>query len=264
MSQLARVEGGSERATPARADLPVLAPTALPGLESPYWAFYDEVASRQLADWAPSVPGRVLDLSGGPARLVRQLVAAGHEVVHVLDGDGAAAPGEHVLQVRADTRSLDWLRDGSVDAVLAESSVLSRSLATEVTVRELWRVLKPGGRLLLVVESLGLGLARLAEQGRWAELADLPSADVVLVPGTQAQSYTRCFWPEELQELLTAAGLVVEWVRPRTVLSPAAVERALLTAGRNALERLTTSELELERTAGETPALHLVASARRP
>ena len=94
-------------------------------------------------------------------------------------------------------------------------------------------------RLLLVVESLGLGLARLAEQGRWAELADVPSADVLLVPGSQAQSHTRCFRPEELPDLLTAAGLVVEWVRPRTVLSPAAVERALSTAGRNTLARLT-------------------------
>lgn len=241
-----------------------LAPTALPGVDSPYWAFYDEVAARQLAAWAPPLPGRVLDLSGGPARLVDQLVAAGHEVVHVLDGPGSAAPGERVLQVRADTRSLDWLQDECVDAVLAESSVLSRSLATEMTALELRRVLRPGGRLLLVVESLGLGLARLAEQGRWAELADLPSADVVLVPGTDPYRYTRCFWPEELEELLTGAGLAVEWVRPRTVLSPAAVEKALAAAGRGTLERLTTSELELERHAGETPALHLVASARRP
>ncbi len=91
-------------------------------------------------------------------------------------------------------------------------------------------MLRPGGRLLLVVESLMLGLARLAEQGRWAELADAPSADVVLVPADDG-TIRRCFWPEELRSLLADAGLEVEWVRPRSVLNPATVERALLQGG---------------------------------
>ena len=111
-----------------------------------------------------------------------------------------------MLHVAADTRSLEWLADESVDLVLAESRALSLCLATEVTAEHLRRVLRPGGRLMLVVESLLLGLARLAEQGRWAELADAPSADVVLVPQDDG-TITRCFWPEELQALLTEAGL---------------------------------------------------------
>jgi hypothetical protein len=53
-------------------------------------------------------------------------------------------------------------------------------------------VLRPGGRLLLAVDSLAVGLARLAEQGRWAQLADVPSADGVLVPDDDG-SLTRCF-----------------------------------------------------------------------
>ncbi|MCA1722362.1 MAG: class I SAM-dependent methyltransferase [Actinobacteria bacterium] len=108
--------------------------------------------------------------------------------------------------VRADARALGWLVDGSVDAVLAEARALSMCLAAEVTVDELLRVLKPGGRLLLVVESLLLGLARLADQGRWAELADVPSADVVLVPDPSG-AITRCFWPEELAGLLADVAM---------------------------------------------------------
>ena len=53
----------------------------VPPESSPYWAFYEEVAARQLAEWAPHEPHRVLDLSGGRARFAEQLVAAGHTVV---------------------------------------------------------------------------------------------------------------------------------------------------------------------------------------
>ena len=238
-------------------------PSPEPAPDSPYWLFYEEVAAAQLAAWAPSVPSRVLDLSGGRARFASSLAAAGHQVVHVNGAAGTAGPGS-VLPVVADARSLGWLRDESVDAVLAESRALSMCLAAEVTVEDLLRVLRPGGRLLLVVESLLLGLARLADQGRWAELADVPSADVVLVP-TPEGSISRCFWPEELADLLGAAGFEVEWVRPRSVLSPATVERALGEGREEALRALVRSELALaQEREGESTGLHLVASARRP
>jgi SAM-dependent methyltransferase len=169
-----------------------------------------------------------------------------------------------VLSVVADSRTLGWLADDCVDLVLAESQALSMCLAAEVTVEHLRRILRPGGRLLLAVDSLVLGLARLADQGRWAELADVPSADVVLVPADDG-SIRRCFWPEELESLLRDAGLEVDWVRPRSVLTPATVERALEQGGRAALRALVTTEVALsQERQGETTGLHLVASARRP
>lgn len=239
--------------------------TPVPPPDSPYWLFYDEVAAAQVAEWLPAEPSRVLDLSGG-RRFASQVAAAGHSVVHVLadGGSAVAAPEGRLLPVVADTRSLDWLQPESVDLVLAESRALSMCLATEVTVEQLVRVLRPGGRLLLVVESLLLGLARLAEQGRWAELADAPSADVVLVPGEDG-TLSRCFWPEELTSLLEDSGLEVEWVRPRTVLTPATVERALSLGGTAALRTLVRTEVALaaERE-GESTGLHLAASARKP
>ena len=125
-------------------------------------------------------------------------------------------------------------------------------------------MLRPGGRLLLVVESLALGLARLADQGRWAELADVPSADVVLVSDADG-SVTRCFWPEALHSLLSDAGFEVQWVRPRSVLNAATVERALQQGGPAALRTLVQTELALAvDRQGESTGLHLVASARLP
>jgi SAM-dependent methyltransferase len=231
----------------------------VPSPSSPYWLFYDEVASAQLAAWVPEERGCVLDLSlDGPARaeLLRDL---GHDVVRV-----GVGPVEGVHTVQADTRVLDWVADDSFDAVVAESRALSLCLATEITARELVRVLRPGGRMLLCVDSLTTGLARLADQGRWAELADVPSADVVLVPEEDG-SLSRCFWPEELQALLEDAGFDVEWVRPRSVLTPAAVERALATGGDEAMRALVRTELRLAvDREGETPGIHLISSARKP
>jgi SAM-dependent methyltransferase len=230
-----------------------------------YWRFYERVAAAQVAAWLPAAPQRVLDLSDEHDRFAHQLLSSGHDVVRLLHAPDPAAPGPgRALGVLADRRRLPWLRDASVDAVLAESRALSTCLAAEVTVAELFRVLRPGGRLLLTVDSLTTGLALLAEQGRWAELADVPSADVVLVPDA-AGRITRCFWPEELAGLLTDAGLEVEWMRPRSVLAAAVVERAVREGGEAALRLLVETECRLaEEREGEASGLHLVASARRP
>ena len=226
-----------------------------------YWTFYDALAAAQLAAWLPARRARILDLSG-TGKFLEQLVTAGHDVLHVVDPDDPAAPPS-ATGVRADPRALRWLADGSLDAILAEGCSLSACIATEETVREMARVLRPGGRLLLCVDSLVLGLARLADQGRWAELTDVPAADVVLVP-TGTGGVTRCFSAEELESLIVAAGLEVDWVRPRSVLSEAAVERALA-ADPAVLPALVRTEMALAaERAGEGIGIHLVASARRP
>ena len=154
----------------------------VPPADSAYWDFCQAVASAQLAAWAAQGHGRVLDLSGD-GRWAEQLSAAGLQVLRV-----GSEQVEGGLSLQADCNTLSWLTDASVDAVLAEGRALSLCLATEQTVRELHRVLRPGGRLLLVVDSLLSGLAGLADQGKWAELADVPSADRLLVPTTTAAS----------------------------------------------------------------------------
>lgn len=238
----------------------------------PYDLFYAEVAARQLADWLPAAHTTVLDLSGGCGSFARLMVDAGHEVIRTvasgLPDDGtrltlAPEAAGRLHQVAADTYDLRWLAPDSLELVLAESRSLSFSLLAEDTVAQIGQALRPGGRLLLCVDSLVLGLARLAEQGRWAELADVPSADVVLVPSEDG-TITRCFWPEELRALLEDAGLIVQWVRPRTVLSKEAVVRALATDPA-ALPTLVRTEVALAADReGESVGIHLLASAVRP
>lgn len=225
---------------------------------TPYERFLSAVACRQLCGWLPQQPARILDLSGDPD-ISHVLTSAGHHVVATHRGP----PHPAVQRVVAEVGVLDWLADASVDAVVAEGSGLSRALAAEVTLEHIARVLRPGGRLLLSVTSLGTGLAHLARHGRWAELADVPAADVVLVPDEDGTIF-RCYTAEELAGALREAGLDVEWVRPRTVLGCDVVDAALR-AEPERLDTLVRAELGLaaERS-GETVGRRLVASARRP
>jgi hypothetical protein len=228
--------------------------------------FLAAVAVRQLADWLPVEPATILDVSPHSPGLVGHMLDAGHTVIHVEAGpvpvDIQPDRAGRLLTVAADGRTIDWLGDSAVDAVVAEGGILSDDLAAELTLEELCRVLRPHGRILLCVDSLVAGLSRLADQGRWAELADVPAADVVLVPGPDGQ-VTRCYWPEELHGMLAAAGFEVEWIRPRTVLAEETVSRALA-VDPGQLGSLVATELALSaRRQGESIGSRLVASARR-
>jgi len=240
----------------------------------PYETFAAMVALRHLAQWLPLLPVCVLDLSlplpdartGFDARIADVVMAAGHRVTSVTRDPytpPAARPSHPV--VVGDPRSLTWIRSESFDAVVAEGGALSDSLATEDTVRDIARVLRPGGRLLASADSLVLGLARLAEQNRWPELADAPAADVVLVPDpAHVGGYSRCFSPDDLSELLNECGLEVEWVRPRTIIPAAAVRQTLL-SDPSAMRDLVISELGLAGAhAGEAHGARLVVSGRKP
>jgi SAM-dependent methyltransferase len=236
-----------------------------------YDRFVAEVAFQQLADWLPDEPRTVLDLSVQCPRMLSLMIQRGHTVVHaearsrrldITPGPDRDTSGGRLQPVRADPRSPEWLGDETVDLVVAEGGVLSRALAAELALEALHRVLRPRGRLLLSVDSLVAGLSRLADQGRWAELADVPAADVVLVPGP-GETVSRCFWPEELHGMLTGCGFDVDWIRPRTVLSEETVTRALA-GDPSQLGPMVETEIALaQRRQGESIGGRLVASARK-
>lgn len=261
----------------ARCESPELEAGEADSPADPYARFATTVALRQLAQWLPLLPISVLDLSlplpdagaGFDARIGDVVMAAGHRLTSVTrhPAEVPATPqGQRSHPVVAgDPRSLTWIRSESVDAVIAEGGALSDSLATEDTLRDIARILRPGGRLLASADSLVLGLARLAEQNRWPELADAPDADVVLVPDpAHAGGYSRCFSPDGLVELLTGCGLEVEWIRPRTVIPAAAVRQTLL-SDPSAMGDLVINELRLAGAhAGEAHGARLVVSGRKP
>ncbi|WP_214409379.1 class I SAM-dependent methyltransferase [Sphaerisporangium fuscum] len=232
----------------------------------PYWTFYHAVVAEQLRRWLPQKPGLLLDLSGGRGRWPAQAARAGHHVIEMVDFRRPADPSlngagkQRIRRVRAD--DLGFLPDASVDAVVAEERALSLELMAESTMEDVVRVLKPGGRVLACVDSLVLGMAIMAEQNYWAHLCQTGTGEVMLVPWPDG-SITRCFSSVQLRELLVDAGLEVEWIRPRTVLSPSTVDH-VLAADARALNWLVRTELDAHPDDDDTVGIHLVASARRP
>ncbi|TDD19846.1 class I SAM-dependent methyltransferase [Nonomuraea diastatica] len=233
------------------------------GTLGPYWTFYRAVAAEQLTRWLPSQPSVILDLSGGRGRWSGQASRAGHRVIEVLDfrrtvdAQSRLRDADRVRHVRAD--DLSFLPDESVDAVLAEERAMSVELMAESAMSDVARVLRPGGRALVCVDSLVLGMAILAEQGQWQHLRQ--TGEVMLVPWPDG-SITRCFSSGQLRELLAGTGLEVEWMRPRTVLSPSTVDHVLSSDAR-ALSYLVRTELDAHPDDDDTVGIHLVASARK-
>ena len=270
-----------------------------PGSLTAYWRFQRGVAKAQLAAWLPAERRLLIDISGPSANYSAQAAAQGHSVVRVVFGTRTDGPGARTLSaipaggdadralhargrdghpragspgrvtlVMAEPGSLAFLADGCADGVIAEDGALSRQLMAEDLAAEIARVLRPGGKVLACVDSLVLGMAILAEQHHWAELTDVPHAEVVLVPWPDG-TITRCFGPGQLSDLLTEAGLEVIWIRPRTILSPSMVDHVL---GREpgALARLVKAELHAgqDRLMGASPedsfGISLLAAARKP
>ncbi|MGW0809619.1 class I SAM-dependent methyltransferase [Nonomuraea sp. NPDC002799] len=233
------------------------------GTLGPYWTFYRAVAAEQLNRWLPDAPSTILDLSGGRGRWSGQAARAGHRVIEVVDFRGAVdgqsqlRDADLVRHVRSD--DLAFLPDASVDAVVAEERAMSIELMAESAMSDVARVLRPGGRALVCVDSLVLGMAILAEQEQWQHLRQ--TGEVMLVPWPDG-SITRCFSSAQLRELLMGAGLEVEWVRPRTVLSPSTVDH-LLGSDTRAMSYLVRTELEAHPDDDDTVGIHLVASCRK-
>jgi hypothetical protein len=228
-----------------------------------YWRFYQAVVRAQLVAWLPSGRRFLVDISGPRSNSAGLAARAGHTVLRILDQppDKPVPPATPRLRTLiGDTTSLSFLPDRCADGVIAGDRTLTTHLAAESMVAEIARVLRPGGRVLACVDSLMLGMALLADQHHWPHLADLPQAEVVLIPWPDG-TITRCYGPDQLTELFAGAGLSVSWTRPLTVFSPSMVSH-LLSKDPDSLPRLVRAELGAR--TDDSVGVQLVVSARKP
>jgi hypothetical protein len=246
-----------------------------PDIDHPptYRHFCEAVARAQLAAWLP--PGRqvLVDVSGPRTASAELAARAGHTVLRVLEPLGApgrpglastgtpgSGPRGRIMPLIADSSRLSFLRGNCADGIIAEDRALSTHLGAEALIADFARVLRPGGRVLACVDSLVLGMAVLAGQRHWPHLVDLPHAEVVLVPWPDG-AITRCYGPEQARELFGGAGLLVNWIRPRTVFSESMVTHALAEDPAS-LARLVRAELAA--ASDESLGAQLVISACKP
>jgi hypothetical protein len=231
-----------------------------------YWQFHEAVTRAQLAEWLPTGRQLLVDVSGPRAPGAELAAKAGHTVLRVVEPGREEPPPRargqqgRVFQVIADSSRLTFLGDGCADGVIAGDRALSVHLAAESMIAEIARVLRPAGRVIACVDSLVLGMAVLADQHHWAHLVDLPHAEVVLVPWPDGR-ITRCYGPDQARELFTGAGLQVNWIRSRTVLSESMVTH-WLRHDPGGLPKLIRAELAAR--SDESLGAQLVISASKP
>lgn len=156
-------------------------------LEDRHWWYVERrrLVRRSVRGWTP---GRCLDIGCGPAGNTQELSSLGWSTVGVETNEVACRIAAHrgIAVVRGDGRRLPFA-DGSFDLVLS-TDVWEHVSEDHVVAREAFRVLRPGGRLLVAVPS-GMKL--------WS------GHDVAL-------GHVRRYERDTLTDLVTGAGFVVD------------------------------------------------------
>jgi demethylmenaquinone methyltransferase/2-methoxy-6-polyprenyl-1,4-benzoquinol methylase len=129
--------------------------------------FYDRFArpkdSRKLESWlALPAAGRLLDVGGGTGRVSRELRGMVDDIVIADLSSGMlrqAATKDGLMPVCAHAERLPFL-DGMFERVLMVDAFHHVCNQTE-TARDLWRVLKPGGRLVIEEPDIRTGVVKI-------------------------------------------------------------------------------------------------------
>lgn len=167
-------------------------------------------------------PGdRILEVGSVPLLLTAALAARGAAVTGVdLDPDrfaaGIAACGLAVARCDIETEPLPF-DDASFDGVVCNEVFEHLRVNPVFTVRQIRRVLRPGGRLLLSTPNLRSyrGVVNLLAHGRaWSVGAD-PYEQYAKLERLGHMGHVREYTRREVTDLLAACGLGVTAVVPR-------------------------------------------------
>lgn len=163
------------------------------GLSRRYWDWRDEQVLRELGE-----ARRILDVGCGEGLLLEKARRRfpGRDIQGVdLDPLNVRICAEHGLPARLGGADALPDADGSADACLFVE-VIEHLPRPEAALQELWRVLRPGGRLLVVVPNDRTFLAARLALGMWKE-------------AFYDSGHLRQWTPRALRSALEAAGFSV-------------------------------------------------------
>lgn len=192
--------------------------------EAAYWRLSDELIKELVRRRLGLTPGaRLLDAGGGTGRWGLWYSQALDVDVTVADKSShmlataeqlvkAAAPRREPRLVQCDLHDAPELEDEAFDGIVSTYGVLSFLEDPAAVFRTLHRVLRPGGRALLMSHSLSNALASKANRdGAPArELAEL--LDTRTVKWSDHVPRLRVFSAQDLRELAADAGFAVRGV----------------------------------------------------
>ncbi len=195
-----------------------------------YWDYYFDVSYRHLRRWLPAdLSQPVLDAGCGTGLYGLELLKSGFRVTFsdlsqaMLDRAQAKAttafPSRPSTFVKADLQTLDGLPDDSFGLVTGQGDPLSFVEDPREAVRNIRRVLRPGGVAVMSVDSRFGGIDPFLTRH------DLEGLDGFLRTGSSVWLADRAeerfplhaFTPEELRTLGSRSGLEVEHLIGKTV-----------------------------------------------
>ncbi|MCO5993886.1 class I SAM-dependent methyltransferase [Actinoallomurus rhizosphaericola] len=252
---------------PSQALYSALAPTYEEHFEVPHRRAYDTLAWERVRRVLPG-RGPIVDAGCGVGRWVDRLVAAGHTVIGIEQSPGMLAelrradrPGFTLVEGSMETAEL---AEGSAAMVMALGS-LQYTADPEATVRRFARWVRPGGRVVVLVDSLMGLVLELLRDGRPAEATERlrTRMGVWRVDGQHADMHL--FDAARLRRAFEDAGLTdVEVHGLLVTAAPLGVGRLT-----EELQRDWDAHLALERELLADPAMadagkQLLATGRRP
>ncbi|MCU0727449.1 MAG: methyltransferase domain-containing protein [Planctomycetes bacterium] len=179
------------------------------------------ITRRHLLERLPERPdASLLDLGGGDARQAIALLAAGRAgqaIVLDLSEDmlglaarRAARAGAHVSLLRGDAAAIPIL-SRRFDLVLALGGVLSHFPEPGPVLSGMRRVLRPGGRIVVSVDNLSVGVRTACREKDAAALEGLLTRGVAAVFHRRPFPFpVRFFTPGEIRSAVEDAGFRIE------------------------------------------------------
>lgn len=242
--------------------------------DTPYWDLYRRVSWEHVKPLLPRERSRLLDIGGGTGTWAVKLAKAGHDVVcadlshKMVDVARAKAEAEGVAErvtcLRSDLQDLKEFGEAEFAMVWAQGDPLSYVPDPALAVRNVARVLRPGGLFVASVDSRFAAIEHFMEKGRIEELeAFLRSGkDEWLADRPEERFPVTFFAPEDLRKLLKRRGFDVVSMIGKTVLPLRRHETLLQTP--KEFRRLLELELSLNREEALLGgAGHLEVAARK-
>ncbi|MEK7467824.1 MAG: methyltransferase domain-containing protein [Planctomycetota bacterium] len=242
--------------------------------DTPYWDLYRRVSWEHLKPILPRERSRILDIGGGTGIWAVKLAKAGHDVVcadlsHKMvdvarakaEEDGLA---DRVTCVRSDLQDLKEFGEAEFAMAWAQGDPLSYVPDPVLAVKNVARVLKPGGLFVASVDSRFAAIDHFLERGRVEDLEKFlkTGKDEWLADRAEERFPVTFFSPDDLRKLLERRGFEVVSMIGKTVLPLRRHEKLL--EDPKEFRRLFELELSLNRE----PALlggaaHLEVAARK-